>query len=72
VIKSDRFRSQAQNYQDCINKLYEVIDSVVVVPGETSQQTRNTVNNHIQREKSRNMATKQFQSSKKQARRDRS
>jgi peptidyl-tRNA hydrolase ICT1 len=72
VIKSDRFRSQAQNYQDCINKLYEVIDSAVVVPGETSERTRKTVNDHIQREKSRNMITKQFLSSKKQARRDRS
>jgi peptidyl-tRNA hydrolase ICT1 len=43
LVQSDRFRTQQQNFQDCINKIYESIDSAIIVPNETSQDTKDRV-----------------------------
>lgn len=72
VVKSDRYRTQKQNYDDCIEKMYSVINNLVQLPGETSEETRERVTRHIQREKNKNLVSKQFLSSKKEARKDKS
>ena len=38
-MSSDRYRTQPQNFQDCINKIYEAIVEAAYIPPETSPET---------------------------------
>jgi len=40
IITSDKFRTQKQNYDDCLNKLQIIINNVCELPSETSEEKK--------------------------------
>ena len=69
IIQSDRFRTQLQNKQDCIDLLFDMIKKCLIVPKETSEETRQRVEDLKYKEKHGAKRDKQFRSKTKQFRR---
>ncbi|KAI8901233.1 hypothetical protein BC833DRAFT_646334 [Globomyces pollinis-pini] len=69
MVNSDQFRTQKQNFEDCLTKLYQDINEVAVVPGETSEATKERVKALKAAEQSRKLKMKTKRSDVKASRR---
>ena len=63
-------RSQAQNYQDCVDKVHKAIMDAIVIPGETSKETKKKVERHMKVFKEKNLTFKKHQAEKRSSRKD--
>ncbi|KAJ3249804.1 hypothetical protein HK104_007546, partial [Borealophlyctis nickersoniae] len=69
IIQSDRTRSQLENHEDCIAKLYEFIEKAAFVPEGPSQELLDRIEERKEESKEKKMKGKQHHAKKKQDRR---
>ncbi|KAL7751083.1 hypothetical protein RI367_003663 [Sorochytrium milnesiophthora] len=70
VISSERHRTQRQNQDDCIEKLYEMIVEAGAVPKETSEEQKQHVGKLRRAENERRIEGKKMHGQKKTLRRE--
>ena len=69
IIASDRHRTQTQNLEDCIGKLYALMIKAGELPKETSEEQKKKVATLKRKDKARTMIDKIYSSRKKADRR---
>lgn len=68
IITSERYRTQQQNYNDCVEKLYDMIKDCSYLPNELTENELNKIKQNRQRADQRRVADKKFKSLKKASR----
>ena len=69
VITSEVYRTQKQNIEDCVNKIYECIREAAKVPAATTEEQKKKVEGMQKAFNERRLEAKKLMKSKKQDRR---
>ena len=69
IIQSDRFRTQLQNKKDCLELFHGLIQKCLIVPNETSNETKKRVGQMMAKDKREVTKDKQHRSKTKEFRR---